>query len=243
MNIVEWHTKAESVSLKESDIVRIREDLVPNERYGGVYFTEDMLYFRGVATRIEYVEKTDDDSVHYHLSADDEEYDWSREMLGFADKEDLKRNKQLVIGSWVKIADADTLYTWLKQRDYDGEDMEDILDIAGEEGIISYINFDREMYRVDIPKRAHGTVWTRELITPIYKDWHVYEIGDRVRIRSDIKAWKQYDTGCQCTEEMEHYRGKFSKITRMHRDKRFQLEITGNTWWWGPSMLQPAEGD
>lgn len=244
MNITEWHTKAKSVSLKESDIVRVREDLVPGERYGGTYFTEDMVYFRGVATRIEHVEKIDDGSEHhYHLSADDSEYDWSREMLSFAGKEDLKRNKQLVIGSWVRIANADMLYAWCKQHDFTDEGIDNTLDFAGKEGVISYINYNRETYQVNIAGYEHSTVWPRGLITPIYKDWYVYEIGERVLIRPDIKTGKEYDAGCMCVARMEHCRGKFSKITRIYRDNRFQLEITGDSCWWSPGMLMPAYGD
>ena len=69
-----------------------------------------------------------------------------------------------------------------------------------------------------------------------------YNVGDRVRVRSDLVGGKIYD-GVYMNSEMKIYRGNVFEICGVH-DNVYQLEgcrwlETGALWDWSDEMLEP----
>ncbi len=63
-----------------------------------------------------------------------------------------------------------------------------------------------------------------------------FEVGDKVRIRKDLKSRERYN-GISFTVEMEEYRGKVAKITKIIFDN-YKLDIDDGEWFWSDNMLE-----
>jgi len=68
-----------------------------------------------------------------------------------------------------------------------------------------------------------------------------FKVGDWVKVRGDLEVDSRYDDGCRFTADMGPYRGKTGVITKERLEDRFYLDLTGSSWCWSPSMLEPAE--
>lgn len=63
-----------------------------------------------------------------------------------------------------------------------------------------------------------------------------FKVGDKVRIRKDLKSMERYN-GISFTVEMEEYRGKVAKITKISFDN-YELDIDDGEWFWSDNMLE-----
>ena len=63
-----------------------------------------------------------------------------------------------------------------------------------------------------------------------------FEVRDKVRIRKDLKSRERYN-GISFTVEMEEYRGKVAKITKIIFDN-YKLDIDDGEWFWSDNMLE-----
>lgn len=63
-----------------------------------------------------------------------------------------------------------------------------------------------------------------------------FKVGDKVRIRKDLKSRERYN-GISFTVEMEEYRGKVAKITKIIFDN-YKLDIDDGEWFWSDNMLE-----
>lgn len=63
-----------------------------------------------------------------------------------------------------------------------------------------------------------------------------FKVGDKVRIRKDLKSMERYN-GISFTVEMEEYRGKVAKITKIIFDN-YELDIDDGEWFWSDNMLE-----
>ena len=63
-----------------------------------------------------------------------------------------------------------------------------------------------------------------------------FKVGDKVRIRKDLKSSERYN-GISFTVEMEEYRGKVAKITKIIFDN-YELDIDDGEWCWSDNMLE-----
>ena len=63
-----------------------------------------------------------------------------------------------------------------------------------------------------------------------------FKVGDKVRIRKDLKSIERYN-GISFTVEMEEYRGKVAEITKIIFDN-YELDIDDGEWFWSDNMLE-----
>ena len=63
-----------------------------------------------------------------------------------------------------------------------------------------------------------------------------YEVGDKVRIREDLKAFITYN-GTYATVGMLKYSGKIATITARFPDGSYVLDIDSDYWYWAPEMF------
>lgn len=66
-----------------------------------------------------------------------------------------------------------------------------------------------------------------------------YKVGDKVRIRGDLKAGKTYGAR-GFANSMTEYRGKIARVAEVLYNA-YQLDIDGGTFDWTDEMLRPAE--
>ena len=75
-----------------------------------------------------------------------------------------------------------------------------------------------------------------------------FKVGDKVRIKEDLKAYFNYN-GCYFAPEMEKYKGKTAVIKffsikngeKNANNYRYELDIDDGEWYWSPSMLEKVE--
>lgn len=80
-----------------------------------------------------------------------------------------------------------------------------------------------------------------------------FKVGDKVRIKEDLKVGCAYNDGCIFALEMEKYKGKTAVIKNGHipvylndtvenvNNYRYELDIDDGYWWWSSSMLEKVE--
>ena len=78
------------MKFKVGDKVRVREDLVVDEKYGDLHLTKSMERFKGQIVTIE--EVREEDRTRYNLKEDDNKFWWSTEMLEPIEKEKNNMN-------------------------------------------------------------------------------------------------------------------------------------------------------
>lgn len=69
-----------------------------------------------------------------------------------------------------------------------------------------------------------------------------YRVGDKVRIRTDLRVNIKYGN-CDYIYEMEKYKGKTAYITEIYRSKFndvFSLDIDNGEWGWTDGMVEPV---
>lgn len=80
-----------------------------------------------------------------------------------------------------------------------------------------------------------------------------FKVGDKVKIREDLKVGCTYNDGCYFGSGMEKYKGKTAVITDSHipvylndtvenaNNYRYELDIDDDCYWWSSSMLEKVE--
>ena len=82
-----------------------------------------------------------------------------------------------------------------------------------------------------------------------------FKIGDKVRIKEDLKVGCRYNNGCPFVQKMEKYKGKNAVIKNGHiptylngdekienaNNYRYELDIDGGDCYWSSSMLEKVE--
>lgn len=80
-----------------------------------------------------------------------------------------------------------------------------------------------------------------------------FKVGDKVRIKEDLKVGCEYNGSCCFALGMEKYKGKTAVIKNGHipvylndavenaNNYRYELDIDYGYWWWSPSMLEKVE--
>ena len=80
-----------------------------------------------------------------------------------------------------------------------------------------------------------------------------FKVGDKVRIKEDLKVGCTYNNGCPFVLEMEKYKGNTAVIKNGHipvylndtvenaNNYRYELDIDDGYWWWSSSMLEKVE--
>lgn len=82
-----------------------------------------------------------------------------------------------------------------------------------------------------------------------------FKVGDKVRIKENLKVGCRYNNGCIFDQEMEKYKGKAAVIKAYHMltylkgnveiknasKYRYILDIDGGYWYWSSSMLEKVE--
>ena len=72
----------------------------------------------------------------------------------------------------------------------------------------------------------------------------MYKVGDKVKIRSDIKEGNDIDPELYVTSEMTSFAGEITKIMGegcIEEEKWFELEIDGGGYWWSTKMFTPFQ--
>lgn len=70
-----------------------------------------------------------------------------------------------------------------------------------------------------------------------------YKVGDKVRVREDLFAWKEYD-GCYIVPSMIVFLRKTVTIHKVLEDiNRYIIEEDYGTWNWTDSMFEPLESE
>lgn len=72
----------------------------------------------------------------------------------------------------------------------------------------------------------------------------MYQVGDIVKIRSDIKRGNYIDPELYVTSEMTSFAGAITKIVGegcIEEVKWFELEIDGGDYWWSKKMFVPLK--
>lgn len=71
-----------------------------------------------------------------------------------------------------------------------------------------------------------------------------YKVGDKVRVRENLSAWKEYDNGCYVTPSMTVFLGKTVTIHKVCEDiNRYTIEEDYGAWNWTDSMFEPLESE
>ena len=82
-----------------------------------------------------------------------------------------------------------------------------------------------------------------------------FKVGDKVRIKENLKVGCRYNNGCFFVQEMEKYKGKNAVIKNGHipaylngnmeienaNNYRYKLDIDNGDWFWSSSMLEKVE--
>ena len=80
-----------------------------------------------------------------------------------------------------------------------------------------------------------------------------FKVGDKVRIKEDLKVGCAYNDGCRFVLEMEKYKGKTAVIKKVYipvylddtvenaNNYRYELDIDGGDCYWSSSMLEKVE--
>lgn len=80
-----------------------------------------------------------------------------------------------------------------------------------------------------------------------------FKVGDKVKIKEDLKAYCTYNDRCFFNPEMEKYKGKdaviksyyissyFNGNMEIKNANNYRLDIDGGYWSWSPSMLEKVE--
>lgn len=80
-----------------------------------------------------------------------------------------------------------------------------------------------------------------------------FKVGDKVRIKEDLKVDCKYNDGCYFDSEMEKYKGKTAVIKNNYipeylnytvenaNNYRYSLDIDDGMWSWSSSMLEKVE--
>ena len=80
-----------------------------------------------------------------------------------------------------------------------------------------------------------------------------FKVGDKVRIKEDLKVDCTYNNNCLFTQKMEEYKRKTAVIKNVQIPKylndtvenannyRYELDIDYGYWWWSSSMLEKVE--
>ena len=80
-----------------------------------------------------------------------------------------------------------------------------------------------------------------------------FKVGDKVRIKEDLKVGFVYNDGCSFVLEMEKYKGKTAVIKKVYihvylndnvenaNDYRYELDIDDGYWCWSSSMLEKVK--
>lgn len=80
-----------------------------------------------------------------------------------------------------------------------------------------------------------------------------FKVGDKVRIKEDLKVGCEYNDGCYFDSEMEKYKGKIAVVksyriplhlngnVKNANNYRYKLDIDGGDWYWSSSMLEKVE--
>lgn len=80
-----------------------------------------------------------------------------------------------------------------------------------------------------------------------------FKLGDKVKIREDLKVGCEYNDGCWFVLDMKKYKGKTAVIKNGHipvylndtvenaNNYRYKLDIDDGEWYWSPSMLEKVE--
>ena len=67
-----------------------------------------------------------------------------------------------------------------------------------------------------------------------------YKVGDRVKIREDLKVDKRYND-CSFTDKMEKYKGKTATVLETIGRDYYELDIDDHKWFWSDGMLELAK--
>lgn len=69
-----------------------------------------------------------------------------------------------------------------------------------------------------------------------------YKVGDKVRIREDLFAWKEYD-GCYIVPSMIVFLGRTVTIHKVLENlKRYEIKEDNGAWNWTDDMFESLEG-
>lgn len=80
-----------------------------------------------------------------------------------------------------------------------------------------------------------------------------FKVGDKVKIKEDLKVNCKYNNGCFFVQEMEKYKGKTAVIKNSRilvypndtvenvNNYRYRLDIDDGEWSWSSSMLEKVE--
>ena len=65
-----------------------------------------------------------------------------------------------------------------------------------------------------------------------------YEVGDKVKIREDLKVGKDY-SDCTFIVDMEKYKGKIATITYCYNDDdSYEIDLDDGVWYWTNDMFK-----
>ena len=112
---------------------------------------------------------------------------------------------------------------------------------------------DSTTFRVDIDNRHYvwDKVWFEDEdieIKPKSQKSH-YEVGDYVRIRSDIQQMidDEVDVHVGIVSEFTEYAGKLARITQVEADSKdkysYKLNIDNGDWWWCNELFEYRLGN
>lgn len=69
-----------------------------------------------------------------------------------------------------------------------------------------------------------------------------YKVGDKVRVRENLSAWKEYDNGCYVTPSMTVFLGKTVTIHKVCGNiNRYKIKEDHGKWIWSDSMFESLE--
>ena len=69
-----------------------------------------------------------------------------------------------------------------------------------------------------------------------------YKVGDRVKIKEDLVAGRQYDDDTTFTDEMSQYKGKTAVITRIDIFEQFyEIDLDNGEWAWIDEMFEDVK--
>lgn len=225
MDIAQWHQSArDSYVYRKGDIIRIKDNLIVGEMYGHIPFTEDKEFFAGVACRIDAQGPTG----NYYLAIDGGT--WSKEMFEPASPLDLKYNRMPIVGDRVKMQSESVL-----QEIFGREKVMWLY--ANKKGVIDGYVASSDKYRIF--GLGSGNLWPRSAFRVIRNGIHYATLGERVRIKHNLKEYEEYDGGCIVTKKMMKFRGRESIITKIYwRGDRFRLTVDNEQWLWSSDMVE-----
>lgn len=182
---------------KVGDKVRVRDDLVVDEKYGDLRLTKSMERFKGQIVTIE--EVREEDRTRYNLKEDDDKFWWSTEMLEPIEEKSKKMNIEELNLEYKTKMDALMEEYKTKVKEVTKKEEPFIKEGQGYFAINKYFGIDEFNYSDSVDRELldNGNMfpYTEENRDKVKKE--VKLIAERKKLQSEMEMFARLNNECE----------------------------------------------